>query len=53
MQPVFYVACALAITLGLMMYLSGVAAVWCLLPLAILLTLTVVSKIATQMSELE
>ena len=34
MRPIFYVACALAVVIGLMMYLGGVAAVWCPLPLA-------------------
>ena len=42
MRPIFYVACALAVVIGLMMYLGDVAAVWCLLPLAIWLTLVVV-----------
>jgi len=41
MRPIFYVACALAVVIGLMMYLGGVAAVWCPLPLAIWLTLVV------------
>ena len=40
MRPIFYVACALAVVIGLMMmYLGGVAAVWCPLPLAIWLKL--------------
>jgi len=39
MRPIFYVACALAVVIGLMMYLDGVAAVWCPLPLAIWLKL--------------
>lgn len=44
MRPIFYVACAFMAVVGLMMFLGGVAPMWCLLPLAIWLALVFVAN---------
>ena len=44
MRPVFYVMCALMIVVGLMLFLGGVAPVWCPSPLAIWLALVFVAQ---------
>ena len=44
MRPVFYVACAFMAVVGLMMFLGGVAPMWCPLPLAIWLALVFVAN---------
>lgn len=43
MRPIFYVACAFMAVVGLMMFLGGVAPMWCPLPMAIWLGLAVVT----------
>lgn len=43
MRPIFYVACALMAVVGLMMFLGGVALMWCPLPLAIWLAMVFIA----------